>query len=237
MEYFKYISVFFLVALFSCEEGVKSDLTNFVSFEAKPVIKVPANATETFDIAVAASTVSGTARTYNVNVLDNGLTISNQIPAQVTIPANSNVGNLTITLTDDDSLGFDTQTFTLSFEPLANIRFGNDLSINVSQRCDDTVVDLIITTDNWPDETTWELYDLNGPATLIASGGPYNNPADDFTDILEQFCLAPGDYGIVVFDSFGDGIEDGGYEILVDGTSLVSGTVGGSSAQSEFTIE
>lgn len=238
MKYFKYIFVCFILTFLSCEDDLESELGNFVGFEAKSTLLVPKDATETFDVKVATSNVSNTDRTYTVNVTENNLTIENQIPSEVVIPSGSNVGDLTISLTDDETLGFEGQTMTLSLEPTSGVSVGEDITINVTERCDDVVTDLVITTDDWPDETTWEVYDLNGDIPeLIASGGPYVNPEDNFSEITEQLCLASGDYGVVVYDSFGDGIADGGFQIIADGETLVDATVGGSSAQAEFTIE
>jgi hypothetical protein len=238
MKYFKYLFICLILPLLSCEEDVESELGSFVGFEAKPTLLVPKNETQAFDVKVATSGVSNADRSYTVNVDENNLTIENQIPSEVVIPAGSNVGDFTVSLTDDETLGFEGQTLTLSLEPNSGVSVGEPITINVTERCDDVVVDLIITTDDWPDETTWQVFDLNGEAPeMIASGGPYVNPDDDFSEILEQLCLAPGDYGVVVFDSFGDGIVDGGFQIVVDGETLVDATVGGSSAQAEFTID
>jgi hypothetical protein len=63
-------------------------------------------------------------------------------------------------------------------------------------------VSFIINTDNFPNETTWELSDLNG--NLLYSGGPYDNDNAQFEEIL---CLdKDACYSITIFDSYGDGI-------------------------------
>ncbi|WP_179008792.1 hypothetical protein [Winogradskyella forsetii] len=241
-------------AFVGCEAELEGDLGNFVGFEAKPTILVTEDVSDSYDVLVASSTVTASDRTFAVNVVENDLTVANSVPAQVTIPANSNVGTLSISITDDETLGFEPQELTLSFEPLAGVSFGDDLTIRVSQRCDDTIVNLVITTDDWPDETTWELYDLSGTPTVIQTGGPYANPADDFSAILTEFCLESGDYGIVVYDAYGDGIAngvnadgedtDGGFVVSVGDDELVAGDVPGgnpanvpTSGSATFTID
>ena len=246
----KYINKFTLLfsvlfVLTGCEQDLNENLIsttndiNFVGIEAKPLIQIGKDATETVDLVVATTKPVGSDTTFNIDVDASGLTIANTIPSSVTIPANTNTGVLSITLTDDNSLGFDSQNLILSLVPADGFvsSASKTLNIEVSERCDDTIVDLEITTDNWPDETTWELYDLNGASpVLIASGGPYNNPDDDFTTILTQFCLQSGTYGIALYDSYGDGISGGGYEILVDGEVISSGTPPGGNPPNQFTV-
>ncbi|MFT7604744.1 MAG: hypothetical protein ACI8VT_002334, partial [Saprospiraceae bacterium] len=68
-------------------------------------------------------------------------------------------------------------------------------------------VQLLILTDNYPGETTWQLEDENGE--VLYSGGPYNNTE---TEYIEQWCLANACYTFRIFDSYGDGIQFGGVE-------------------------
>jgi hypothetical protein len=65
-------------------------------------------------------------------------------------------------------------------------------------------VSIVIQTDQFGSETTWDLYDPFN--TIVASGGPYASN----TTITETLCLpvAPflNCFGFIIFDSFGDGI-------------------------------
>ena len=66
-------------------------------------------------------------------------------------------------------------------------------------------VTLAIQTDNWPQETTWEIYDAF--FFPVANGGPY--PGQNNSLILEQLCLSTdfgNCYSLYIYDSFGDGI-------------------------------
>ena len=235
MKYLKFLFILISLVFVSCDADLDPKIQNFVSFEAKPALNVPVDSSESFDIEVAASNTTNSDRTFNIEVVRNELTIPNEIPGQVTIPANSNVGSFTVELTDNETLGFEGQEIELGFEQLPDINFGDNIVVNVTERCDDTIVDLIITTDDFPGETTWEVYDLtNDDPVLVASGGPYDAAG---AEIEEQLCLATGDYGVVVYDSYGDGIVDGGYEVFVGNEQLVDGEVGGLSSQTEFTID
>ena len=84
---------------------------------------------------------------------------------------------------------------------------------------DGAIITLSITTDQFPNETTWELNDLQG--NTIGTGGPYSTA---FTTITEEFCLDPDlCYNFVIRDSYGDGIDgDFGFtdemgQVLLDG--------------------
>lgn len=88
--------------------------------------------------------------------------------------------------------------------------------------CDDEALTLIINTDDYPNETTWQVTD---GGTVVASGGPYSV---DFTAFTENICLPVGCYDFEILDSFGDGIccgEGNGNYILTDagGNVLASG--------------
>jgi len=66
-------------------------------------------------------------------------------------------------------------------------------------------VNVSVFTDQYGNETTWEIYDPNlpgGPAVVAASPGGY------FGNSLfnSMVILPPGDYEFVIYDSFGDGI-------------------------------
>ncbi len=73
---------------------------------------------------------------------------------------------------------------------------------------------LTIVTDDYPEETTWELVNENGD--VIYSGGPYSSPN---AEIVETFCLEEDAcYTFTIFDSFGDGLfVPGTYMIVSEG--------------------
>lgn len=90
--------------------------------------------------------------------------------------------------------------------------------------------------DTWPDETTWEIYDLSSTPTMIISGGPYINPDDDFAIVTYDFCLPPGNYGIVIYDTYGDGGPV--YSVYNGSTPLIPNTtVTGAQSSATFTLD
>ncbi|WP_422105829.1 hypothetical protein [Winogradskyella sp.] len=238
-KYFKSICLIALLALTftSCEEDVESPVSNFVGFEIGTLVRpitVTNNSTETFDVKVYATETTSSDRTFNVVVDMDETTLASpfSVPAQVTIPGGTNEGTLTFSVTDNDDLGFVAQTLVFGFEDQGSPQ----VTYSVAEECLDTIVTFALTLDTWPDETTWEIFDLSGTPTVIFSGGPYVNPDDDFAELSFDFCLASGNYGVVVYDSYGDGGPTFG--VTAGGATLVPDTtVAGSQSSATFTVQ
>jgi len=64
-------------------------------------------------------------------------------------------------------------------------------------------VTLTITFDNYPQETSWEIFDDN--SVSVASGGTYGSVIDGSTESYMN-CLLPGCYDLEFYDSRSDGI-------------------------------
>jgi hypothetical protein len=68
---------------------------------------------------------------------------------------------------------------------------------------------LLLETDDFPDETSWQVLDTSG--NVVLQGGPYT---ETFTIYSEEWCLDTSQcYVFVILDNFGDGLE-GGFEIM-----------------------
>ena len=90
------------------------------------------------------------------------------------------------------------------------------------------IITVEILTDNWPEETSWDIRDENG--SVVANGGPYNGEAT--TTITEEVTVDDlGCYTFTIYDAFGDGLhgaqwggDNGEYTVTSsDGTVLASG--------------
>ncbi len=96
-----------------------------------------------------------------------------------------------------------------------------------------TTVDISITLDNYPGETSWTITDAGG--ATVASGGTYSGQPAGST-VTASECLNAGCYNFNIFDSYGDGIccayGSGSYTVTAGGSTVASG---GSFTTSEST--
>jgi hypothetical protein len=104
--------------------------------------------------------------------------------------------------------------------------------VSIQRGCANTKVNLNIAFDPYASEISWLL--KNASNVTVASSAPY---ADGLGSFTTQFCLTPGNYTFIMNDSYGDGIAPGSYNLkLTDGTTLVTGSVFGSTISHPFTI-
>ena len=90
--------------------------------------------------------------------------------------------------------------------------------------CTANTVNINITLDNYPGETTWQITDAAG--AVVAAGGPFGDqPAG--SSVSEVACLGDACFTFTIFDSYGDGIccsyGNGNYSVTSEGVSLASG--------------
>ncbi|MXN91901.1 hypothetical protein GR160_11770 [Flavobacterium sp. Sd200] len=147
------------------------------------------------------------------------------VPATVTIPAGSLEGTFSVTITDVN-LDYNGKKLVVGIVPstnweIAQRTIGNKdlgtfevldkrLEITATRRCTENSLRVEVVTDNYGAETTWELYDSNFSYVDGIDGpvGPYTNGVLGVQD-TRSFCLSAGEYTLVVYDSEGDGMNDG----------------------------
>jgi hypothetical protein len=66
-------------------------------------------------------------------------------------------------------------------------------------------LDFTLLTDNYPEETTWNIADESG--NVVLEGGPYSGQQTTYT---ASTCVATGCYVLTVNDSYGDGLQYSG---------------------------
>lgn len=96
--------------------------------------------------------------------------------------------------------------------------------------CNDNLVTVSITLDNYPEETSWTIRNAGG--SVVASGGTYGSQPDGST-VVENICLVDGCYDFTISDTYGDGIccayGNGSYTVTSsDGTEASGGSFGSS---------
>ena len=85
-------------------------------------------------------------------------------------------------------------------------------------------VTLTISFDQWAYEVGWQIKNSSGadaitPVVPGAGNGFPNNQSQAFT-----YSLAPGNYTLVMIDSYGDGFAPGSFSLTVSGQTLASGS-------------
>lgn len=224
----------------SCTDEVDPQDTNYITFEAESFnFGVDIGSSNTNDINVYTSTVSSTERTLNLAVIASATTAdpaSYTVPTSVTIPANSNVGTLTVTISDLNisSAG---ETLTLGFEAETGLYTSNNMTINVRQVCPYNEVSLEIVFGGYASETSIELVDAAGNVIASVAPGTWADGLDEYT---ADWCLENGTYTFTIGDIYGDGLSypaDGNVEITSNGVVLYS-TSGdfGAEASGSFTL-
>ncbi len=103
----------------------------------------------------------------------------------------------------------------INYNPAATI---DDGSCEYAE-CENNEVIVLINTENWGYEISWNIRNENGEE--VAGSGNYPN----YSTITQLTCLEDGCYTFELFDSFGDGWNDGTFELILDGITLASGTL------------
>ena len=99
--------------------------------------------------------------------------------------------------------------------------FAWGLSNAVAQECEQQTLVFSITTDGYPEETTWNIVDNDG--NIVLSGGPYEESNTLYTS---EACVPLGCYTLQLMDSYGDGFDGnfdsgiGVYTISMNGVVL-----------------
>lgn len=237
MKKIKYLIIFTLslFVLNSCGDEVDSTKDfNYISFESTAyTFGVDLNSSNTRDVKVYTTQVTGSDRTFNVTVdlaKSTADPASYTVPASVIIPANSNVGLLSIEITDLN-IGEAGKKLVLTFEPADGLLYSAPITLNIKQVCPLNEVILTINFDTYPDETSWEL--KNSSNVVVASGGPYTAGS---TKLVKAFCLENGSYTFTIFDLYGDGIAPKTYQLVYNGVAIKSGGAFGFSETTTFTV-
>lgn len=224
-------------AITACEEELER--ANYVSFQGASVgLSVPMPGTESVEVKVYTTTKTGSDRTIPI-VVDPSSTVNAAnytIPASVVIPANSNEGILTVESTIDAT--FIDSFLLLRLAPTGSMIAGPAIRINIGGLCLDPNVILEFAFDGYASETSWDILNSDGVTVKSATAGRYSDGQPAAT---EEFCLAPGDYTLIVYDDFGDGLSfpaDGSFTIKLSDGTVLGGDTGdfGESSDVEFTV-
>jgi len=244
MKNIKLIAYLFIAicTLNSCTDEAEPKGTNFVTFESDSYsFGVDIDGENTNGIKVYAGSIMTTARTFDLSIITEATTLdaaAYAAPTSVTIPANSNVGEISMTISDVN-ISPAGETLTMALVSKAGVFVGGNITLNVKQVCPTNPGTLQIAFDLYPEEVYWDIKDADG--TIVATSNPaglaYGGHADQDpgSSLTYEFCWDAGTYTFRVFDAYADG--GGAITIIFNGAVVYStdGAYGGGESAS-FTI-
>lgn len=126
-------------------DGGTNDI-NYISFEPKvPTIIVEKGGSKSADILAYTTQITGSDRAFDVNVitaLTSADPASYDVPASIIVPANSNVGTLTVNVADNN-LDVDPVTLALKFGAKDGLFTGNSVSLTIQKHCTLNINDFV----------------------------------------------------------------------------------------------
>jgi hypothetical protein len=244
MKNIKLIAYLFIAicTLNSCTDEAEPKGTNFVTFESDSYsFGVDIDGENTNGIKVYAGSIMTTARTFDLSIITEATTLdaaAYAAPTSVTIPANSNVGEISMTISDVN-ISPAGETLTMALVSKDGVFVGGNITLNVKQVCPTNPGTLQIAFDLYPEEVYWDIKDADG--TIVATSNPaglaYGGHADQDpgSSLTYEFCWDAGTYTFRVFDAYADG--GGAITIIFNGAVVYStdGAYGGGESAS-FTI-
>ena len=234
MKKIKLIAYLFIAicTLNSCTDEVDPQGTNYVTFESDSYsFGVTIDGEDTKTITVYAASMSASARTLEIVVVSDETTAdaaSYTVPASFTIPANSNVAEIPVTISDLN-IGDDGKTLTLGLVSKEGFYIGGNIALKISRLCADgtkSLKILIDNTDGYPDEIEVDLINSAGVSIFSIAGGELTG------DYEFKECTPTGDYTLNIVDTYGDGGT--AYTVSSDGNIL--GTIAADSYTSDASL-
>ena len=194
----------FSFAISSCEnDNPKTEDLNYIGFESTSFnFPVDIDGTTEQMIKVYTTNKTGSDRSFAISIdidLSTADPSSYTVPSSVTIPANTNMGEIPVIISDIN-IGVAGKTLVLKFTQEQDLYTSDDIALSVVQSCPGNEVFLDMTFDNWGSETSWELLDSSD--NTVASGGGYSDGDSGYST---SFCLGVGTYTYTVYDAYGDG--------------------------------
>jgi hypothetical protein len=225
----------------SCSEETEgTEDLNYIAFESNSLtLGVDIGGTAEHEVKVYTTQIMGSDRVFPIVVREDATTADAQaynIPASVTVPANSNEGTFTVGLADVN-VGKEGKSVVVDFTNEEGWYTGDPTTLNIAQICPFNEITIRFVFDGYASETSWDIVDSDG--NIVAEGG--GDWADGTPDAITTACLQDGEYTFTVYDVYGDGLSypaNGSVTVThPDGTELVyiEGNFGASASET-FTL-
>ena len=185
----------------------------------------------TNDIEVYSAFTTTSDRTLDIMVASDDSTLgsgSYNVPSSVTIPANSNVGILSVEISDLN-LSPDGDVLVIGFSAKEGEYVGDTITLNITRLCATGTKSLKIVIDNtdgYPDEIALDLINSAGVSVFSIAGGELTG------DYEFKECTPTGDYTLNIVDTYGDGGT--AYTVSSDGNIL--GTIAADSYTTDASL-
>lgn len=228
------LSLFAIVA--SCDSDdndVRFENVDFVQLSDTSPVTIVENSGESVELVVVLGSPRSEAVTVSFQVEGDASRFQfSPAGGSVTIPAGQSSATVEFIPIDNDDIDGDA-VITLTLTANAGIAVGIGGSPANGTTKVITIVDdnipcnaavLTVTTDAFPEETTWRV--TNSAGAIVASGGetygPPSSAASRGVVYTHNITLEDGCYTFTIFDSYGDGLSDG---VFVGGYSFVCGSI------------
>lgn len=224
-----FLTLLTVVAFTSCEEEMPAGQgANYITFgKTTYSTGVDVGGTKTFDIPIYTANITGSDRSFDISVLPTSTAAAGSyvVPSSVLVPAGSNEGILSVTLSDNN-LGIGVNALRLSFEVVDGLSRGPNTVLSYIQNCTEVTATLTFAFDGYASEVRWRVVDVLGG---VVASKPYASYADGQASATETITLCAGrNYTLIVDDQYGDGLSwptNGSFRLTIGG--VVKATGGG----------
>jgi len=214
---------------------------NLVSFEVRtPTIIVEKDGSTDTDIHVYTTQTTSSDRTFGVEVVEALTTVSADaysVPTTITVPANTNDGTLTVTVSDNN-LGVDPVTLGLRVTAAADLFVGNEASLNIQKHCTLDINDFVgaYSGTAGSGDPTEVVTSLDGSGNLQITGIAVGWMENYWGEVITSMATLPmdvdletGDFTIALapyMETTWDGSPQPGYSLSATGNlNACSGTM------------
>lgn len=179
---------------------------DYVSAEFVPTILVEKGSSIDTEVHIYATKTTNSDRTFNLEVNTTQTSANTEtytVPTTVTIPANTNVGTITVSVADNN-LGEDPETLVLNISADDGTLVGNDISLVILKHCAYNVNDFVGTYSGdayfGPTQVVTSL-DANGNLQITGIGvafitGPWGEVITDMATLPMNVDPATGNFTI-----------------------------------------
>ena len=218
-----FLIIFSLVLFQNCDEEQFEPSLNYVAFASDISTGVDVGGTQDVTVVVYTAENVGSDTTFTIMVDEStdAAAGSYVVPTSVTVPAGSNAGSFTVTLSDVN-LGIGINRLVIDFDDVGMSGTGQPITIEYIQNCNEVTGTLDLRF-NYPCEVSWAIEDAEGGVVLSGSG--YSGCTSAYSEVSEPITLCAGrTYTLITTDDYGDGWgSTGSYTLTIGGVEKVTG--------------